>query len=247
MTDEQIIDKLFYKFNKHELLEKSKHKVIILLGCLGDLDSFEYIQNLTQYISNKTISDFDYYIFGIGDYSSKARFCNFNNLDPSRLEVLNDAYFYQQFKLSSGLKFPVLPLINLILMCLGVASPGTLKEVFRGYTGDKKASQIFFSNDVIDLPFLPKLSGSAFSKAGGVGFQRPFELATRRLLNMIEILSNWRTYFPYSKFLTERGGTFILDENNNVIYCYRPQALLGYSSNMSFPLWFLREFITGIK
>ena len=244
MTDEKIIEILFSKFKKNQLLKKSRYKVLILLGCLGDLDSFEYIQNLTEINSDSSKYNFDCFIFAIGDNLSKDRFCNFTHLDPAKLDLLNDSEFHKQLKLSRGLNLPVPPLINLILMCLGISSPGTLKEVIRGYVGDKKSSQIFCSKDVIDLPFLPKFSGSAFTKAGGSGFQRPFELATRRLLNMVEILTHWSTYFPYSKFMTERGGTFILDENNNVIYCFRSQGLLGYSSKMSYPLWFLREFIS---
>ena len=48
-------------------------------------------------------------------------------------------------------------------------------------------------------------------------FQRPFELATSRLINMIEVLKNWDTYFPYPSHITQRGGTFLFDSELNLL------------------------------
>jgi hypothetical protein len=46
-------------------------------------------------------------------------------------------------------------------------------------------------------PNLPPIQGSFFARAGGRGFQRPFELATVLLLsNMSEVLAHWGTYVP---------------------------------------------------
>ena len=72
---------------------------------------------------------------------------------------------------------------------------------------------------------------------------RPFELATRRLINMIEILSNWNTYVPNSAFLTQRGATILLNERDEVLYEFIPESLLGYSSKMSTPLSFLDDVL----
>jgi len=72
---------------------------------------------------------------------------------------------------------------------------------------------------------------------------RPFELATRRLINMIEIISNWNIYVPDSSFLTQRGATILFSEKDEVLYQFISESLLGYSSNMSSPLSFLDEFL----
>lgn len=49
-----------------------------------------------------------------------------------------------------------------------------LAQVLRGYVGDKEAKPVFDSPTPFDIL--------------GTGYQRPFELATLRLFNMIGIL-----------------------------------------------------------
>ncbi|XWK88763.1 MAG: transposase [Phormidium sp.] len=80
--------------------------------------------------------------------------------------------------------------LNLMLMCAGIGSPGTLAEVFRGYKGDAKAPQLIDDEEIVRAAPLPPIKGSFFKLAGGKGFQRPFELATLRLRNMAEVLTN---------------------------------------------------------
>jgi AhpC/TSA antioxidant enzyme len=126
-----------------------------------------------------------------------------------------------------------------MLMCAGIASPGTLKEVFRGYKGDKKAPQLIADEEVMKNTPLPPIKGSFFKAAGGKGFQRPFELATLRLRNMTEVLSNWNIYVPDSSYLTQRGGTFLFDSQGKLIYEHRDRGILGFAENMSNPLSFL--------
>lgn len=70
---------------------------------------------------------------------------------------------------------------------------------------------------------------------GGEGFQRPFELATVRLRNMVEVLRHWRTYVPRDDFLTQRGGTFLLESDDGLLYSYRDPGLLGFSATMARP------------
>ena len=60
-------------------------------------------------------------------------------------------------------------------------------------------------------------------------------------MNMIEILSNWNTYVPDSKFITQRGATILLSEKDEVLYEFISEGLLGYASNMSSPLSFLDD------
>ena len=47
---------------------------------------------------------------------------------------------------------------------------------------------------------------------------RPFEMATLRLINMIEIISHWKIYMSKHELLTQRGGTFLIGENNELLY-----------------------------
>jgi len=72
---------------------------------------------------------------------------------------------------------------------------------------------------------------------------RPFELATRRLMNMIEILSKWNKYVNDTSFLTQRGATILLNENDELLYKFISESLLGYSSKMSAPFAFLDNFL----
>ncbi len=62
--------------------------------------------------------------------------------------------------------------LNLMLMCAGIASPGTLKEVFRGYKGDYNAPQLIADEEVVRDTPLPPIKGSFFKAAVGKGFQR---------------------------------------------------------------------------
>ena len=86
---------------------------------------------------------------------------------------------------------------------------------------------------------LPPLKGAFFNWAGGNGFQRPFELATLRLRNMAEVLSNWKTYVPDARYMTQRGATFLLDAEGSLLYEHRDRGILGFSATMSLPLSFL--------
>ena len=126
-------------------------------------------------------------------------------------------------------------------MCAGIGSPGTLKEVFRGYLGDRSAPQLIAADEVVQATPLPPLKGSFFDLAGGSGFQRPFELATVRLKNMSEVLSHWKTYVPDARYMTQRGGTFVFDVDRTLVYEHRDRGILGFAENMSRPLSFLEQ------
>jgi hypothetical protein len=101
--------------------------------------------------------------------------------------------------------------------------------VLRGYTGDRSAPQRFES--------------PLFALAGGSGFQRPFELATVRLANMREVLSRWRVYVPSDAFITQRGGTFLLDADDTLLYRHADRGILGFSETMARPLAFLEPYL----
>ena len=128
-------------------------------------------------------------------------------------------------------------------MCAGINSRGTIREVLRGYFGDKDAKSLFDFDDDIYIGSLFLFKGKMFDFFSKKQNLRPFELATRRLMNMIEILSNWNIYVPNSSFLTQRGATILFNEKDEVLYEFISESLLGYSSNMSSPLSFLDDFL----
>jgi hypothetical protein len=100
--------------------------------------------------------------------------------------------------------------------------------VLRGYTGDRSAP--------------PRLATPLFELAGK-GFQRPFELATVRLANMREVLGAWRTYVPDERWIAQRGGTFLLDADDTLLYEHRDPGILGFSETMAEPLRFLEPWL----
>ena len=66
---------------------------------------------------------------------------------------------HQALGLEAGLKLPGGPWPGFLLMCAGVGSPGTLREVLRGYTGDRSAAQIFDDEEWVEAFPLPRFRG----------------------------------------------------------------------------------------
>ncbi|HIK17733.1 MAG TPA: AhpC/TSA family protein [Leptolyngbyaceae cyanobacterium M33_DOE_097] len=220
--------------------------LVLVLPQLGDFDSLEYAWWLQRYAKQLQAAKLTIRAIGIGDRSSGEKFCTFTGFSPDALFVDPTAELHQKLGLYSGLslKLPVLSpgqnaWLNLMLMCAGIGSPGTLREVFRGYRGDRQAPQLIADDEVVKAAPLPPLKGSFFKLAGGSGFQRPFELATLRLRNMAEVLGNWKTYVPDATHMTQRGGTFLFDRNGDLLYEHRDRGILGFAANMSHPLAFL--------
>jgi hypothetical protein len=56
---------------------------------------------------------------------------------------------------------------------------------------------------------------------------------------MAEVLGNWNTYVPDPAYLTQRGGTFLFDNQGKLLYQHRDRGILGFAANMSQPLSFL--------
>ena len=131
----------------------------------------------------------------------------------------------------------------MLLMLSGINSFKTIKEVFRGYSGDRKADEIYSEFDEINILKFLKFSGNSFRQVFGTGYLRPFELATFRLNNMKEIIQNWSDYILDAKYLPQRGASFLLNDKNQVIYKFLSSDVLGYSSNMRDPLGFLSDLI----
>ena len=239
-TSDNNLNKIIheYKFNGQK-----KFKLIILFGLLGDFDSFEYAINLKNYINKNQDKNLDIFAIAIGNQSGKDKFCKFTGFNKENLIVVSDNQIHNNLKVSRGLDIGLGGWINMLLMLSGINSFKTIKEVIRGYTGDRKAKQIYSEVDKIDVLKFLKFSGNSFKKVFGDGYLRPFELATFRLNNMNEIIQNWSDYILNEEYLPQRGASFLLNNNNQIIYKFFSNDVLGYSSNMRDPLGFLTNLI----
>jgi hypothetical protein len=224
-------------------MQRGGRRLVVLLPQLGDFDSLEYAQALVPVLPRLQAAGIALLAIGIGNEASRRRFCGFTGFPIERLQVDSEPVLHRALGLYAGLQGPGGPWPNLLLMCAGIGSPGTLAEVLRGYTGDRKAPQRIADDETIEASPLPPIRGSFFARAGGTGFQRPFELATLRLRNMGEVLSEWRTYVPRDDFLTQRGGTFLLDADDTLLVEHRDRGILGFSATMARPLAFLDPYL----
>jgi len=239
MTGMNAPDPLLERIADAPGMGQGSRRLVVLLTQLGDFDSMEYAQALVPALPRLEQAGIQLLAIAIGDREGADRFCGFTGFPSERLQVEPDARLHQALGLSAGLQAPGGPWPSLLLMCAGIGSPGTLAEVLRGYTGDRTAPQRFRDDEVISTGVLPAIPAGLFRRAGGGGFQRPFELATVRLRNMNEVLRHWGTYVPDDRFITQRGGTFLLDENDSLLYVYRDRGILGFSETMNRPLAFL--------
>jgi len=48
---------------------------------------------------------------------------------------------------------------------------------------------------------------------------------------------------PRDDYLTQRGGTFLLDADDSLLYAHRDRGILGFSATMARPLSFLDPFL----
>ena len=222
--------------------------LVLIWSQLGDFDNLEYawwLQRESAKLQEKGIA---VRAIGIGDRNSGQKFCQYTGFPSECLYVDPKAEIHQELSLYPGLtvKLPLLSArqnawLNFLLMCAGIGSEGTLKEVFRGYTGDRNSPQLIADEEVVKATPLPPIKGSFFNLAGGKGFQRPFELATLRLRNMTEVLGNWNIYVPDAAYITQRGATFLFDRQGKLLYEHRDRGILGFAANMSNPLSFLDD------
>jgi hypothetical protein len=211
---------------------QGQRRLVVVMGQLGDFDSLEYAQALAAALPRLEAGGIQLACVAIGNAAGAERFCQFTGLPPACLQVEASADLHRALGLYAGLQVPGGPWPALLLMCAGIGSPGTLAEVLRGYSGDRQAP--------------PRLPLPLFNLVGR-GYQRPFELATVRLQNMVEVLGRWRTYVPSDDHLTQRGGTLLLDADNTLLYSHRDAGILGFSATMARPLSFLEPWLQPIE
>ena len=222
---------LLQRLARHPEMVPGQRRLVVLFSQLGDFDSLEYAQALATALPQLQDAGIALLAIGIGEEAGAERFCHHTGFPRAQLVVEAEPRLHRELGLYEGVRSPLGPWPSLLLMCAGIGSPGTLAEVLRGYTGDRSAPQ--------------RLQDPLFGLAGGEGFQRPFELATVRLRNMIEVLGHWRTYVPRDDFLTQRGGTFLLEADDSVLYSHYDAGILGFSATMNRPLSFLDPYLCG--
>ncbi|MEM8506035.1 MAG: peroxiredoxin-like family protein [Cyanobacteria bacterium P01_D01_bin.1] len=234
-----------------ENCDRNQPTLLLIWPQLGDFDTLEYAWWVERGHNRLDAANVQVRAIAIGDRTAGQKFCAYTDFPPEHLYTDPTAELHQKLNLYQGLSASLPGLstqqngyLNLLLMCAGIGSPGTLKEVFRGYRGDRSAPQLIADDEVVKAKPLPALKGEVFKAAGGKGFQRPFELATLRLRNMGEVLSNWQTYVPDAAYLTQRGATFLFDADGKLLYEWRDRNILGFAENMSNPLSFLNDLPT---
>lgn len=136
---------------------------------------------------------------------------------------------------------PLSPYAKLLVMLAGLGPDkgATLKEVIRGYAGDKSSDQIFLEG----RPETTAGIGGLF-RVVGQGYQRPFELATQRLQNMSLVLGKWGELAPQEGsdglMLVQQGGAFVLAEGGGaggggggedlqIVFSHRDAGILLYA------------------
>ncbi len=228
------------------LSDVTKSLLLLVWSQLGDFDTVEYAGWLKRESEWLAQQNLDIRAIAIGNLDSGKKFCDYTGFPEAQLFLDPTAELHTALGLYPGLalKLPGVSAtgnawVNLLLMCAGIGSPGTLKEVVRGYTGDRSAPQLIAADEVIQATPLPAIKGSFFDRAGGSGFQRPFELATVRLKNMAEVLGHWNIYVPDAKYMTQRGGTFLFEADGTLVYEHRDRGILGFAADMRRPLSFI--------
>lgn len=209
-------------------LGPGRRRLVLLLPQLGDFDSLEFAQALVPALPRLEAVGMALLAIAIGTPAGADRFCVYTGFPRAGLQVDSEPVLHRALGLYPGLAAPGGAWPSLLLMCAGLGSPGTLQEVLRGYRGDRSAA--------------PRLDAPLFDLVGR-GYQRPFELATVRLANMREVLGAWGTYVPDARWITQRGGTFLLDADDSLLYSHRDPGILGFSETMAEPLRFLEPWL----
>ena len=252
-------------------LTSGQRALVVLAPQLGDFDSAEYAEQLAAAYGDLGAADIGLRFVGIGDAAAAKRFAAFNGLPLECVRVDPCGSLHARLQLHAGPDWDVPPFmarllpadaavqararawLNYMAMCAGLGSRGTLREIARGYLGDKDAPERLAPDAVVEAGPV-RIMGVRRVKLGPLeydqlwkeerGYQRPVELATVRLRVMVEVLANWREYVSDDAHLARRGATFLLDaDGSTLLYEHRDTGVLTYSATMPRPLSFLEPYI----
>ncbi|WP_336389810.1 peroxiredoxin-like family protein [Scytonema hofmannii] len=117
--------------------ESSLKQLVLILPQLGDFDSLEYAWWLRRDTKRLQAQGIAIRAVGIGNRTSGERFCSYTGFPADCLFVDPTAQLHQTLNLYEGLSLKIPGLssgvnawLNLMLMCAGIGSPGTLAEYF---------------------------------------------------------------------------------------------------------------------
>ena len=144
MVSSEGLELLLSKVNPTDSGEYHKRPLLVVVfGVLGDFDSIEYATKLVSALPRIRSSGIELIGIGIGTTLSRDIFSAFTGFPLNQLIIEQDNSLHCMLDLYRGVITPLGGWINMLIMCSGIGSPGTLGEVLRGYTGDKKANQSY--------------------------------------------------------------------------------------------------------
>ncbi|KAG2423523.1 hypothetical protein HXX76_015271 [Chlamydomonas incerta] len=191
--------------------------VVVCLTHFADLTSWELAQKLVKIIPTLEGSGVKVMVLGLGNVNNAQEFARILKFPMDRLYAYPTADLYTALGFNPGFapQLQVSPYVKLLPMLAGVGSPGTIQEVVRGYVGDNAAPPVFDSPTPFDIL--------------GSGYQRPFELATLRLFNMMGILPKWQELCPPdTSLLTQQGGCLVFS-GTSVVFKHVDSGILRYT------------------
>jgi hypothetical protein len=206
---------------------QSSCAVVFFLTHCADLGSPELIQRLIRNKIPQQLKDLNvpYSFITIGTPSNATAFKQLfsstwpGGVDTMPLYIDPDGSLYTKLGFSKGFApntEAVSPYVKLLAMLAGLGSPGTIPEVLRGYIGDMTEDQVFERGTFL---------GDAFNVLGS-GYQRPLELATLRLQNMVQSLRGWGELAPpEAGMLTWLGGCVVV-RDGRVEWRYDDRGIL---------------------
>ena len=109
------LEKLLVKF---KFQTKKKYKLLVILGLLGDFDSFEYAINLKEFSKDFPNKDLDILAIAIGNEIGKEKFCNFTGFPKTNLVVFPDNKIHKKLKISKGIDLGFGGWINMLIMLM---------------------------------------------------------------------------------------------------------------------------------
>eukprot|EP00877_Chromochloris_zofingiensis_P011333 jgi/Chrzof1/6453/Cz18g11140.t1 len=192
--------------------------VIPFLTHFADLSSWEFAQKLIKKgIPQLQQQGVQVFTVGLGTPENARLFARELNYPLEHLYADPSGACYKALGFNPGFAADVdiNPYLKLLPMLMGIGSPGTVQEVLRGYVGDRGSKPVFDGSTPFDIL--------------GNGYQRPFELATLRLNNMIGVLSKWGSLSPPdTNLLVQQGGTLAFD-GQDLIFKHEDSGILKYT------------------
>eukprot|EP00882_Tetradesmus_deserticola_P017039 GHRQ01018226.1.p1 GENE.GHRQ01018226.1~~GHRQ01018226.1.p1 ORF type:complete len:297 (+),score=106.89 GHRQ01018226.1:869-1759(+) len=189
--------------------------VIPFLTHFADLSSWEYAQKLSQRVLPQLREQgLQVITVGLGSPQNARIFSSTLDFPLEGLYADPTGACYSALGFSPGFApgADINPYLKLLPMLAGIGSPGTLQEVIRGYVGDRSARPVFNSATPFDIL--------------GLNYQRPFELATLRLFNMVGILPKWGDLSPSdTRLLVQQGGTLMF-RGTDVVFRHDDSGIL---------------------